>query len=173
MSCWIAAQQGSTGRTMLRPRWTGPLSRKSGVKRSRTRTLCSLALFTATQHPLLATKQRGGCVSPMASRKQRSPRRPFKQVWAPSSLSHLSVSLPRTHPMYSSSKGTSEDRPLDATTARTGPALAAAATAPEAPRIIVLVLRSLRSLRPLCVSLAPRSLQTGAPVFSEEICVRG
>lgn len=54
--------------------------------------------------------------------------------------------------MYSSSKGTSEDRPLDAATARTGPALAAATTAPEATRIIVLVLRSPRPLRALCLS---------------------
>ena len=66
---------------------------------------------------------------------------------------YLWVSL-RSHPMYSSSKGTSEDRPLDAVAARTGPALAAAATAPEAARIIVLLLRSPRSLRALSMCLS-------------------
>lgn len=39
--------------------------------------------------------------------------------------------------MYSSSKGTSEARPFDATTARRGPALAAATTDPDTARIIV------------------------------------
>lgn len=143
------------GRTIPRLAGKGSVS-LSGLKRSRTRTLSSL--IELKQHhstPLFATKQERWLYVSKSKAEATQSSRPRQKG--------LSVCVcVRTHPMYSSSKGTNEDRPLDAATARTGPALAAATTVPDATRIIVLVLRSPRSLRALFFCLAALSLASVA-----------